>query len=298
MIFLICYSLSVEEESNSSVPFLDTLVVRTDSNLICLDWYRKNTNSGRFIPYNSYHPEKQKINVVLAMKNRITNICHPKFVDKNVKILYDTLLSNQYPKKLLNKLLFSNHIVNNDANRSVDQVDIPVRYGKLPFLQNLTRSLIGLFSGFNIKIATYNLKTLNLFYSRLKDPTPTLQRCNVVYGIPCECGLVYIGQTGQRLNKRLSLHKSDCKLKPQSTSLSIHVNSKDHRVLYNDAFILDVSDKDFQRKILEMCYIYNAKNSINHKKDVDNLSTIYTFLLKQNISGTKKLPAIYVSDIV
>lgn len=51
---------TIEKEKNSSVPFLDSLVIRTNQNLIKLDWFRKETSSGRYINYNSHH--KMSIN--------------------------------------------------------------------------------------------------------------------------------------------------------------------------------------------------------------------------------------------
>ena len=35
-----------------------------------------------------------------------------------------------------------------------------------------------------------------------------------VYRIPCECGLVYIGETGRNLSKRPKEHKTNCE-KPE-----------------------------------------------------------------------------------
>uniref|UniRef100_A0A6P7GXT9 Uncharacterized protein LOC114347800 n=1 Tax=Diabrotica virgifera virgifera TaxID=50390 RepID=A0A6P7GXT9_DIAVI len=326
-----------EEDSDSSVPFLDTRVVRTDNNIICLDWYRKDTNSGRFIPFHSYHPMKQKINTVVGMKNicldwyrkdtnsgrfipfhsyhpmkqkintvvgmknRILKISHSSFKDENIKLLFDTLIENYYPSKLLKKLLYSNELrnetVNNVNNHNDTNLENTTKYGVLPYIHNLTKPLTRLFSDFNIKIANYNNRKLNTFFSKLKDRTPTSKCSNVVYGLPCECGQIYIGQTSQRLSKRLALHKSDCRHKPQATSLSIHVSENDHRVLYDDVVIFDRADKDSRRKFLEMCYINNCANAINHKKDVEHLSTIYTLLLQQNFTKRKKLPQSYVSDL-
>ncbi|XP_050517473.1 uncharacterized protein LOC126892084 [Diabrotica virgifera virgifera] len=290
-----------EEDSDSSVPFLDTRVVRTDNNIICLDWYRKDTNSGRLIPFHSYHPMKQKINTIIGMKNRILKISHLSFKEKNLKLLFDTLIENCYPSKLLKKLLYSNELrnetVNNVNNHNDTNLENTTKYGVLPYIHNLTKPLTRLFSDFNIKIANYNNRKLNTFFSKLKDRTPTSKCSNVVYGLPCECGKIYIGQTSQRLSKRLALHKSDCRHKPQATSLSIHVSENDHRVLYDDVIILDRADKDFHRKFLEMCYINNCANAINHKKDVEHLSTIYTLLLQQNFTKRKKLPQSYVSDL-
>lgn len=280
---------TVERETNSSVPFLDTLAIRNDDNVICLDWYRKTTSSGRYIPFSSYHPKKQKINAVLALKDRIEKISHPSFLQKNLLILKKLLLNNKYPLMLLNKLLFSN---NNHTirNNNILPSQSPVKYAKLQYIENLTPSLKKIFSPHNIIIANYNSKKLKSFYSNLKDSTPTTQKSGIIYGLPCECGLLYVGQTGQRLSKRLTGHKSDCKNKPMATSLSIHVNRMDHKVQYANAVVLDAENSSYRRKLLEMCYITTCGNTLNHKKDVDSLSSIYTYLLHQKYTKRKKLP--------
>ncbi|XP_072384601.1 uncharacterized protein [Diabrotica undecimpunctata] len=138
-------------------------------------------------------------------------------------------------------------------DRSAPDSTVQLKYGSLPYIEGLTQSFTRLFSQY--KIANYNNKKLNLFNSRLKDPVPLEKNCNAIYGIPCECGKIYIGHTSQRLSKRLALHISDCKPKPLATSLSIHVNENDHRVLYDEAIILDRAEKEAHRKILEICYI-------------------------------------------
>ena len=64
----------------------------------------------------------------------------------------------------------------------------PVRYAKLQYIHKLSPSLTKLFSNYNVIVANYNAKKLNLFYSNLKDKTLTPQKSGIVYGIPCECG--------------------------------------------------------------------------------------------------------------
>jgi predicted GIY-YIG superfamily endonuclease len=39
-----------------------------------------------------------------------------------------------------------------------------------------------------------------------------------VYRIPCECGLVYIGETGRNLSVRLKEHKTNCEKAEQDKS--------------------------------------------------------------------------------
>lgn len=291
-------AFTVEEETDRSVPFLDTKVVRNKDNLVILDWYRKQSSSGRYIPFTSYHPYKQKINAVIALKGRIEKICHPSFLQKNLQQLKEILINNKYPKSLINKILFSNrndnhHHNNNITNQLNNNINQNI-YVKLQYIHNLTPILSKIFSKYSITVAQYNTKKINQLYTNLKDKVATLQKSYVIYCIECECGQVYIGQTSQKLTKRLALHKSDCKHKPLITSLSSHVNSADHRVKYNETVILDTETNTFKRKILEMCYIHNCDNCLNQKKDIEGLSSIYTYLLSNTFTKNLKTPDIYI----
>lgn len=62
---------TMEEETNRSIPFLDTRVIRTSENRLILDWYQKPSSSGRYLHYHSNHTLSQKVNMILGLKNRI-----------------------------------------------------------------------------------------------------------------------------------------------------------------------------------------------------------------------------------
>ncbi|XP_044760692.1 uncharacterized protein LOC123318066 [Coccinella septempunctata] len=89
------------------VPFLDTRVIRNTDGDLRLDWYRKPTHSGRYLHYYSNHPHRQKINMILGLKNRIQRISHQTFHQKNLKLLFNSMLNNGYPKGLLTRLLYN-----------------------------------------------------------------------------------------------------------------------------------------------------------------------------------------------
>ena len=57
---------------------------------------------------------------------------------------------------------------------------------------------------FNIRVA---FRSNTLKSTLMKDPLPTKQQANVVYQVPCDYGLVYIGETKCRLQTRLKEHK-------------------------------------------------------------------------------------------
>jgi predicted GIY-YIG superfamily endonuclease len=57
-----------------------------------------------------------------------------------------------------------------------------------------------------------------------------------VYRIPCECGLVYIGETGRNLSVRLKEHKTNCETAKQDKSaVAKHTWTYDHRIKWDEA---------------------------------------------------------------
>jgi hypothetical protein len=57
-----------------------------------------------------------------------------------------------------------------------------------------------------------------------------------VYHIPCECGLVYIGETGRNLSVRLKEHKTNCE--QDKSAVAKHTWTYNHRIKWDKATIL------------------------------------------------------------
>ena len=225
---------TIEQETNNSVPFLDTRPIRQANGTIVVDWYQKPTNSGRYIHFHSNHPTKQKINLVLGLKNRIVKICHPTLRMANLIKLKSILKTNAYPEALLNKYLFSTPAPAGAMNERQTQIETtdarmggveiaPIMYFSLPFITDLTNKLASILRTDNCKIAkSNNFKIANVF-SKLKDPISKDKQSNVVYSIPCAvCDLIYVGQTFQQLKQRVSQHKSDINKTNKNCALATH----------------------------------------------------------------------------
>lgn len=275
---------TIEEENNRSVPFLDTRVIRTPDNKIILDWYQKSIHSGRYINFYSYHSFKMKTNVILGLRKRIVAITHPSLRNTALHRLQDILKLNGYPKGMLGRLLFE-HTRERPvlAGESVDQ-NIPanvVRFASIPYIENLSHKLINLFKPYsNIKIAQYNILTNKLNFTPLKDKLDSVLSSNVVYSISCGgCNGVYIGQTSQLLKKRLTLHKSDIRLRPERCALARHSHDTGHSFNFDDVKILELENNSFTRSFLEMCHINNHDSAVNAKSDINKLSSFYKYLL-------------------
>ena len=73
-----------------------------------------------------------------------------------------------------------------------------------------------------------------------------------MYRIPCECGLVYIGETGRNLSLRLKEHKTNCeKAELEKSAVAKHSWTNDHPIKWNEASILATESHKFSRKMRE-----------------------------------------------
>ena len=187
---------------------------------------------------------------------------------------------------MVNRLLY-NTAIHNDRKLQTEThsgtpQDVVFKFVSLPYIEKLTHKLVHLFNSTidNIKIAQFNIVTNRINFTSTKDKICRSNISDVVYRIPCSgCDAVYVGQTSQQLKKRLALHKSDSKLRPQRCALASHAHSTGHSIDYEGVQIVEREDREFLRTFLEMCHINDSDNAMNAKTDVDNLSSIYKYLL-------------------
>lgn len=301
---------TVEKETENSIPFLDMRVIRNElDNKLRTKWYRKSMSSGRYINYHSYHHPRMKINLMLALKYRVVKVTHTQYKKEALKELKGLLIENSYPLNLINKMLFNteqNLNYNNNNNISAININANVGivndrdgsmagdhmghgvelgdrlvYRSLPYIEDLTSRLTNLFKHTNTIIAKKNIKTVAKLYSKTKTALKDKDKSNVVYRIQCNnCDRAYIGQTSRVLHGRLISHKSDCNRNVKSCGLAEHVIETGHKMDYNNAKVLTVENNYHKRIFLEMVHINNEENNLNKKSDINNLSKIYTYILK------------------
>lgn len=282
-------NFTVEEETENSVPFLDTRVMRCEGNQIKLDWYQKPTSSGRYIHYKSNHSWATKTNLIRGMFQRVKNVCHPDFLESSEKRLFNIFEENGYPKVFLERCLRSltpnltgeGPSGNTTTTETQSQL---LKYVSLPFVPSLTGKLVNILKEVdNIKIARYNPLTVQNIFSNTKGRIPIMSRSDVIYRIPCGgCNSVYIGQTSQSLKRRIAVHKSDARLRPDRCALASHSSSLNHTFKFDEVEILSSSSNYKKRTFLEMCYINENEDNINKKTDLKNLSVVYSYLLSMD----------------
>jgi hypothetical protein len=95
---------TLEKETNSSLPYLDILISR-DTNKLNFTVYRKPTDLGILLSFDSNHSFATKATVARAGLKRAYEYCENKDDRENeLSKVYQTLYKNNYPRKFINKV--------------------------------------------------------------------------------------------------------------------------------------------------------------------------------------------------
>lgn len=273
-----------EVEKENRLPFLDSIVCRTD-NLLKLNWYQKETASGRLISFYSKHPRKVIINTAINFIRRVLDISDKCFHTTNKEKIRKILKLNHFPTGTINNLFkFTRGNYKNDKNNQEPKIFKRTTY--IPrFSERLLHS--GLYDKDTFKLAQRSRNTVGQLFSKTKTKLKMEDKSNVVYRIECDgqehnsCNKVYVGTTKTKLKTRLSSHKSDLKAlnRPpeQKTALAAHCATTGHKPNFNNVKILSEEENYNRRYFLEMLHIMEVptEQRLNYKSDVDGCAHIY-----------------------
>ena len=139
--------------------------------------------------------------------------------------------------------------------------------------------------GFAIKyVVIAFLKKLLLFslpYTLLKSIS--------VYRIPCECGKVYIGETGRAMQDRIKEHDRDIRLAhTQTSAVSEHANETGHLPLWNQVKFIDRDPHRYTRRVKEAIHIRLHSNNINRDNGIEIPEAWMPTIRKHNSRSTTK----------
>ncbi|XP_018376461.1 PREDICTED: uncharacterized protein LOC108769774 [Trachymyrmex cornetzi] len=272
------------EVGGTTLNYLDLTLIKVDKKLE-YDWFHKPTFSGRYLNFISEHPISQKKGTIISMVDRAFLLSVPKYHKKNLKIVIETLLMNDYPlefifdtinerlKSLVHKKTLKQKKNDEIGNAGLDNK----RWFLVPYINNITNRFKNVVKDLNVKLSFFSLNKLNCFIKAQKDQVSSLLKRNVVYKISCsDCDVSYVGQTKRTLATRVKEHKNDIKKRDGNLSvISEHRLSSNHEFNWEDVEILDSERWLYKRRISEMLHIKLQNNGINLQSDTDLLHNSY-----------------------
>ena len=197
-----------EKESNHSLPFLDVLVERHDSEFLT-SIYRKPTFTGQYLRWNSFSPQKRKINLIGTLVHRAFMICSKSKLDQELGKIRSILLENGYPERVINSA-FKRKLQQINSNLVHTVKKCPV-YLPIPWIGNVSMRFEKQITS-AVKRCFFSVEPRVIFNTRQllpaieKDVLPSHHHSNVIYQFLCHCDSRYVGCTSQRLEERIKQH--------------------------------------------------------------------------------------------
>ena len=260
-------SFKIEIENNYSLPFLDTLIIRTNGQLK-FDIYRKPTAVDSYIHYFSNHHVSVKKSVFVGMFLRAFRICDPEYFDTEIKRIFDI------GRKLCYPLTFLESCFNKTKRRFYEgsQRDsiVLVNILSLPFRHEFC-PLVNLLKVFNINVIfKYEDTIRNIVIKNSPESNTNIG----VYNVPCkDCNLIYVGQSGKLLSERLKQHKYNIRTANESSALFKHQQNQCHLMNWNNSKVVFKCNDTIVRLIVEGAIIKltNNMNLCNGLFKIDNI---------------------------
>ena len=249
---------TMETEEENQLPFLDVLVKRNE-NTLTTSVFRKKTHTDRYLHFRSHHHPQVKTSVVSCLKSRAERVCTGDGLKEELNHLSRVFQANGYPHAVTAGVLNKRRRAHPPTSVEDDEQRLLV----LPYIKGLSEKIRLVCRPLNIKTAFRSSSTLRSLLTHVKVPTPPEEHKCVVYRVPCDCGSVYVGETGRQMKTRIEEHKRAVMKADPNNAIAEHVWSTGHKILWDETISIDHDGDWFRRRIKEALHIRssNAMNS-------------------------------------
>ena len=125
--------------------------------------------------------------------------------------------------------------------------------------------------------------TLRSHLVRPKDAVDPAKQDGVVYRIPCECGKVYIDETGRPMQDRIKEHHRDIRFaRTETSTISEHAHNTGHKSLWNEVKFIDRDPHYYTRRVKEAIHIRLHPDNINRDSGIEILEAWMPTIKKHN----------------
>jgi DNA-binding transcriptional MerR regulator len=232
----------MEVEQNWSLPFLEVLVSRRPDGSLGHTVYRKPIHTDLYLHAKSTHNPAQKKWVLLSHIHRARRLFDADSLDKELQHLKGNFKKNGYSNKDIRRAL----------QKEVEphpKQEKPVAVARLPYQWAASHKISRLLVKFNIQTVHIPAKNIHLLRP-VKDKLSL--RTSGIYRIPCECGEVYVGQTGRTIEARFKEHRRHVRLnQPERSAVAENSVTKYHRIDLDGASKLGTATRHMDRLLME-----------------------------------------------
>lgn len=288
--------LTMEVQENNKINFLDMTVYKHGST-VTTKWYHKPIASNRMLNYYSAHPRHTVINTAKAFAERALRLSSTQYKREIINKISAILEKNNFPKDIINKIIHEKtnmditlnqtlaHPTNVTWNNATRRAP-PKEFASLTYVPQMSEALTKQLKYFapNVTIAGKPPLKNGRFFANMKAKQSLLEKSGCVYKLECtDCDKIYIGETQQKLGKRVYQHQYDVEKKKTSTALAAHSTIQKHKFDFDNVSILCRERIKQRLQIQEINHIIqNEEKTCNFKTDSSAIGPLYYCLLKAN----------------
>ena len=258
-----------EEEEDGQLPFLDTHISRREDGSLKVKVYRKPTHTDQYLHFDSHHPLEHKLSVVRTLYDRADSIVtDPE--DKSEEL--------DHVKGALRNCGYKDWALFRGKPKQKSEAAKPEQEGQdttkrrvfttLPYVSGFSEKLRRAFTSAGVTTTFKPQGSLRQSLVAPKDKTAKEKLSGVVYSVDCAgCDSHYIGESGRKLEKRITEHKSTAA--SSKSAIKEHVGASGHKIDWDNIKVLDREPKDFPRRVREAIHIRKETPRLNRDKGLD-----------------------------
>ena len=258
-----------EVEEGGSLPFLDVRVSRQEDGHLRTQVYRKQTHTDKYLDFTSHHSNQHKASVPRTLFTRSARCSTTEDAKREEdRHVSQALRKNNYPRSFITKSRKHIRIGEGEGGsrqgqRVQGQQGVRESRGEvrersfvcIPYVQGVSEQVTRVLKPY-AKVGTKPGASLRDRLVKAKDKMGTKSKAGVVYEYRCQCGMVYVGETGRTLRTREMDHRrAIAKGNQDHSGISKHVLETGHEILWDEVRIACHERNWRKRKVKEGYYI-------------------------------------------
>ena len=278
----------VETETVDGLPFLDTLISRSENGNTRYKVYRKPTHSESYIHAFSSHSENVKLGIISNMFLRAYKICDMEFLDAEISHIKEVFCKHGYNEKFIykahskaKKTFYGTQEKRAFLEENETLLVLPQTNSNNKFFDNYLNKC-------NIKAVFRNSNTIQQYFRKKNKNSMNERACIYEIGLPChDCPKTYIGETID-FDRRKRQHQDSLRKGDVNSALFQHRQQCNHAISLNEMKRIVNIDNVEKRRLLESILIQNV-DTFNIYRSNFKLDLFSNAIMTKHVFSVAKL---------